>query len=401
MVEKLSLQDIDVKNKRVLVRVDFNVPIDKKGTITDDTRIRASLPTIEYILNHEGICILMSHLGRPKGRSEEFSLAPCGKRLSELLRRPVQVAKDCIGQDVKKMVDALKPGDVLLLENVRFYEAEEKPELDNTFAKELSSFGDIFVNDAFGSAHRAHSSVATIAAHFPNFAVAGFLLQKEIQFLGDAFQNPKRPFFAIIGGAKISTKIGILESLVQKVDALFIGGAMAFTFFKASGISIGDSPFEESMIDSARTIINQAQSKGVSLYLPIDIVIADSFSNDAKYKVVQSSVGIPKGFQGMDVGKQTIEAWTDLLQNGKTIFWNGPLGVFEFANFANGTIQLAKALSALKDTATVIVGGGDSIAAIQGAKLSDNFAHLSTGGGASLEYIEKGTLPGIEVLTNK
>jgi len=400
MTEKLSIQDVDVKNKRVLIRVDFNVPMDKSGTITDDTRIRASLPTIQYVLDHGGICILMSHLGRPKGKSKEFSLAPCAKRLSELLKKPVQMAPDCIGPDVKKMVDALNPGDILLLENVRFYDAEEQPEKDPKFAKELSTLADIYVNDAFGSAHRAHSSVATIAKYFPKASVSGFLLQKEIEFLGNAFQSPKRPFYAIIGGAKISTKIGILGSLLQKVDALFIGGAMAFTFFKASGLSIGNSPVEDSMLDSAKTIMNQCALKGVPLYLPSDVVIADKFANDAKRKVISAKEGIPEGFEGMDVGPETIESWTNLLQNGKTIFWNGPVGVFEFSNFAKGTQKLAESLGSLKN-AIVIVGGGDSIAAIQQVNLSDNFAHLSTGGGASLEYIEKGTLPGIEVLTDK
>ncbi len=385
------MKDLDVANKKVLVRVDFNVPLDKEGHITDDTRIIASLPTIEYLSSKGAKVILLSHLGRPKGKSKEFSLAPCAKALSELLKKPVALAPDCIGDEVDRLIDTMKPGDVLLLENVRFYPAEEKPELDPSFAQKLAHNKDIYINDAFGTAHRAHSSTATVAKYFPGKKAAGFLLEKEITFLGEALANPKKPFFAIIGGAKISTKIGVLKALVNKVDALFIGGAMAYTFMKAKGISIGDSLVEDDMIDTAKEIL----SSKIAIYLPVDTVAATAFDNSAPFKTFEN--GIPQGYQGMDIGEKTIKEWSKALQEAKTVLWNGPVGVFEMPNFAKGTNALAHSLASLKD-ATTIVGGGDTVSAIQQEGLAGSFTHLSTGGGASLEFLEFGTLPGIEAL---
>ncbi len=386
-----KVTELDVANKKVLVRVDFNVPLDKEGTITDPSRIIASLPTIEYLISKGAKVILASHLGRPKGKSKELSLAPCSKALSSLLKKPVVMAPDCIGQEVDTLIDTMKSGDVLLLENVRFYPAEEKPNLDPTFAEKLAHNKDIYINDAFGTAHREHSSTATIAKYFPGRRAAGFLLEKEIAFLGDALTTPKRPFFAIIGGAKISTKIGVLKALTRKVDALFIGGAMAYTFFKAEGKSIGDSLVEMDMIDTAKEIL----SSKTKIYLPVDTVAATGFDANAPYKTFDGD--IPQGYQGMDIGEKTIKEWQQALQNAKTVLWNGPVGVFEMPNFAKGTNALAKTIASLKD-ATTIVGGGDTVAAIQETGLTDQFTHISTGGGASLEFLEFGTLPGIEAL---
>jgi phosphoglycerate kinase len=397
MPRKLSISDLQLDGKRVLIRVDFNVPLDKHGAITDDTRIVSSLPTIRYVLDHGGKAILMSHFGRPKGKQAEFSLAPCAKRLSELLGKKVVMAPDCIGVAAESLAQKMRPGDVLLLENVRFYPAEEKPELDPNFAKKLASLGDYYINDAFGSAHRAHSSTTTVASYFPDKAATGFLMEKEITFLGGALLEPKRPFYAIIGGAKISTKIGVLKSLLQKVDALFLGGGMAYTFFKAQGISIGKSICEESMLTVAQEILAEAKRKNVQLFLPVDIVAATAFENDAPSQTFDVATGIPDEYQGVDIGEKTIAKWTEELKKGKTIFWNGPVGVFEFKAFAKGTDSIAKTLAQLTD-ATTIVGGGDSIAALQANGCADKITHISTGGGASLEYIEQGKLPGIEAL---
>lgn len=391
-----ALKNLPLSNARVFVRVDFNCPLDATHSITDDSRIVASLPTIEYLIKNNAKVILASHLGRPKGKSIDCSLAPCAKRLSELLGKPVVLADDSIGAGVEKLVADMKPGDVILLENLRFYPAEEKPELDPSFAKNLAKLADFYVNDAFGTAHRAHSSTAVIAQYFSGKAAAGFLLEKEINFLGTATATPKRPFFAIIGGAKISTKIGVLKALSKKVDALMIGGGMAYTFLKAKGISIGDSIVEDSMIDTAKEILNS----GVKIYLPLDIVAATEFNNDSPYKTFSTIEGIEPGYQGMDIGPATVAAWVTALQEAKTVLWNGPVGVFEMPNFAKGTLAIANALATLKDAIT-IVGGGDSVAAIQEAGLADKFSHVSTGGGASLEYVEFGTLPGIEALKNK
>lgn len=399
MQQKLGLQNLDLKGKRALIRVDFNVPVDSKGQITDDTRIVSSLPTINYVIQNGGVAILMSHFGRPKAKSPEFSLAPCAKRLSELLGKPVTMAPDCIGGEVEALCSKMQPGDVLLLENLRFYPAEEQPELNPSFAKNLAKLGDVYINDAFGSAHRAHSSTTTIAQYFPNKAAAGFLLQKEIAFLGTALGEPKRPFFAIIGGAKVSTKMGVLHSLLKKVDALFIGGGMAYTFFKAKGIPIGDSTFEETMIDEAKTILQAANEKKIPLYLPLDTVAATHFDNEAPFASFDATQGIPKGYRGMDIGEKTIASWSEKIKPAKTVLWNGPVGVFEFKNFSKGTLAIAQLLATMKD-ATTIAGGGETVAAIQEAHLANAFSHISTGGGASLEYIERGTLPGIEALSN-
>jgi phosphoglycerate kinase len=394
MAKTLTVQDLDVANKRVLVRVDFNVPMDKEGRITDDTRIVASLPTIKYIIQNKGKAILVSHLGRPKGISPEFTLAPCAKRLSELLQQPVKMASDCIGSQVQSDIQAMKPGDVLVLENVRFYPAEEKPDADPTFAEKLASLADLYVNDAFGTAHRAHSSTTTVAKYFPDKAAAGFLLEKEIAFLGSALKEPKRPFIAIIGGAKVSTKIGVLRALCKKVDALLIGGGMAYTFLKAQGIPVGDSPVENEMLEIAKEILNS----GCKIYLSRDIVAATAFQPDAPKKTFETPEGIPPGYQGMDIGEKTLKEWSEIVKQAKTILWNGPVGVFEMKPFAKGTLDLAKAISEVTGAVT-IVGGGDTVAAIQIAGLTNKFTHVSTGGGASLEYVEFGTLPGIEALS--
>lgn len=391
----LSIDDLDLRGKRVLIRVDFNVPIDADGHILDDTRIRASLPTIQKVIQSKGIAILISHLGRPKGKMAEYSLKPCAKRLSELLHQDVLMAPDTIGEDVKALISSMKPGDVCLLENVRFYPAEEHPELDPSFAKKLAELGDIYINDAFGCAHRAHSSTTLIASSFPGKKAPGYLLEKELLFLGKTFLKPEHPFYAIIGGAKVSTKIAVLQSLLSKVDALFIGGAMAYTFFKAQGKTIGDSKFEEEMVPIAKALLDTCREKNIPLYLPVDTVVTTHFDNQSPFKTVEGN--IPDGYQGMDIGKKTIADWEKKLKGAKTIFWNGPVGVFEFSHFAKGTLSIAKTVASLKDV-TTIAGGGETVAAIQQANLSELFSHISTGGGATLEYIEHGTLPGVDAL---
>jgi len=396
----LRLQDLPIEGKKILIRVDFNVPIDREGNITDDTRIRSTLPTIQYILDHGGSVILMSHLGRPKGKKEpRFSLAPCAKRLAELLGKPVEMAPDCVGEKVEEMARDLPAGSILMLENLRFYPAEEKPEQDPQFAIDLAKLADLYVNDAFGTAHRAHSSTATIAKLFPGKAAAGLLLEKEIDFLGEAFDQPKHPFYAVIGGAKVSTKLAVLHSLLEKVDALFIGGGMAYTFFKAQGIPIGDSLCEDKEIPKAQEFLELAKEKNIPLFFPKDLVIADKFSENAETKVIEAADGVPIGYQGMDSGPVTRTEWANTLQNAQMIFWNGPLGVFEFPPFAKGTEAMAKTLAALP--ATTIIGGGDSVAAINKLGIAEKFNHISTGGGACLEYIEQGNLPGIEALSKK
>lgn len=400
MVQKLKLQDLDLKGKRVLMRVDFNVPLDDQGKISDDSRIQESVPSIEYILKAGASLVLMSHLGRPKGKKDpKFSLAPCAKRLSELLGKKVEMAKDCIGEGVEKEARDLRIGEVLLLENVRFYKAEEEPETDPSFAKELSKLGDVYVNDAFGAAHRKHSSTYTIAQYFPSKAAMGLLMEKELRFLEPLVTSPKKPFFAILGGAKISTKVGAIEKLIPKLDALFLGGAMTYTFLKAEGISVGSSLVEMDHLETAKKIQKECEKRKIPCYLPVDLVIAKEFKNEAERKVILAKDGIPDGWQGMDIGPQTIAEWKKLLPKASTIFWNGPLGVFEMPHFAKGTEEIAKVLS--QTQATTIVGGGDSVAAINEAGLSDKFTHLSTGGGASLEFLEFGHLPGIDALSNK
>lgn len=398
-MNKLTLQDLPISGKKVLVRVDFNVPL-KNGRITDDTRIRESLPSIEYILDKGGSVILMSHLGRPKGKKDpEFTLKPCAVRLGELLKKPVLFVEDCIGQEAEKSAKGVKAGEVLLLENLRFYEAEEEPSKDPSFAEKLSKLGDLYVNDAFGAAHREHSSTYTITSYFPGKAAAGLLLEKEISFLQPLVKNPARPFYALIGGAKISSKIGVLKSLLSKVDALFIGGGMAFTFMKAQGIEIGNSIFEEKFLEEAKNLLRDCSNKKIPLFLPKDLVIADEIKQEAKVKIIAVNQGIPSGWQGVDIGPETVKAWTEELKKAKTIFWNGPVGVFEIPPFAKGTEALAKNLSTLSSTR--IIGGGDSVAAINQLNLAQKFTHLSTGGGAALEFLEFGQLPGIEVLSTK
>ena len=382
------------------MRVDFNVSLDSNGQITDDTRIRSTIHSIKYILNQNASLILMSHLGRPGGKKDpKYSLAPVAKRLSELLGKEICLAPDCVGEQVQKMAKALGAGNILLLENLRFHDAEEHPENDPSFAKNLAALGEIFVNDAFGTAHRKHSSTYTISGFFPQKTVAGFLMDKEIAFLGSVVQNPKRPFFAIIGGAKVSTKAGVLTHLVEKIDGLFIGGGMAFTFFKAQGVPIGKSLIEESEIETAKKIMEKCQERAIKLWLPTDIVIAENFQNDANTATINIKEGIKSEWIGVDIGKKTIQEWATSFSNAAMIFWNGPLGVFEMPNFAKGTNEIAMALAASR--ATTIVGGGDSIAAIQQLGIADRFTHLSTGGGASLEYIEYGHLPGIDVLSDR
>jgi phosphoglycerate kinase len=399
-MSKLTIQDLILTGKKVLIRVDFNVPLNKDGTIADDTRIRESVPTIQHALQQGAGVVLMSHLGRPKSKKDvQYSLGICAKKLSQLIAAPVFFATDCVGKDVEKMVQDLKGGQVLLLENLRFYPAEEDPSIDPNFAKELSKFGDFYVNDAFGTAHRKHSSTAVIAQYFPSKAAMGLLMQKEIQHLEPLLKKPHHPFFVLIGGAKISSKIGVLKSLMKKVDAFYIGGGMAFTFLKAQGIEIGDSIFEEKSLPDALNLLRECEEKKIPLHLPIDVVVADGLCNDAAFKTIPISQGIPKGWMGMDIGPETIQAWSADFQKAATLFWNGPVGVFEFPHFARGTQEMAQAIAHLK--AMTIVGGGDSVSAVNQLGLSSKFSHVSTGGGASLEYLEHGKLPGIEALSDK
>lgn len=400
MANKLSIANLKLKGKKVLMRVDFNVPIDAQGNIIDDTRIKASLPTIKYILDQGGSVILMSHLGRPKGvPTPQFSLGPCAKRLLELLGKPVTMAPESIGPAVEQLAKNLQPGQVLMLENLRFHPAEEHPEQDPAFAKQLANLADIYVNDAFGTAHRAHTSTTEVPKYFPGKAAAGFLMEKELKFLGPIIQQPKRPFYALIGGAKISTKIGVLKSLLQKVDALFIGGGMAYTFFKAQGLPIGDSLHEDDLLGQAKDILAFSRSKGVKLYLPLDVVIVQTVNNDAPARVISTDKGIPNGWQGVDIGPKTVDNYLGKLKDVATVFWNGPMGIFELPNFAKGTNGIAHGLAQMD--ATTMVGGGESVAAVEAAGVADKMSHISTGGGAALEYIEFGTLPGIEALSDE
>ncbi|MBT7461221.1 MAG: phosphoglycerate kinase [Waddliaceae bacterium] len=401
MKKNHSLQDLigELSGKKVLIRVDFNVPLDDDGVIVDDTRIVAALPTIRAVLDNGGAAIIMSPLGRPKGvRDEAFSLKPCVDSLSTLLGIPVLFASDCIGEDVSAMKKSLKPGEVLVLENLRFHAAETKPEEDSSFSESLADGADIYVNDAFGTAHRKHSSTFYIAKHFPGNAVSGFLMDKEIAFLGDALADPKRPFYAVIGGAKVSSKLGVLRSLIENVDGIIIGGGMSYTFLKAQGIAIGDSICEEDLLQEALDIIASCREKGVKLILPDDIVVADSFDENAMTQIIATKDGIPDGYQGMDIGPKTIETFSEMLSSAKTILWNGPLGVYEMKPFAKGTEAIAYTLA--ESEATTIVGGGDCVAAVKTAGVAEKISHISTGGGAALEYIEKRTLPCVEALVN-
>ena len=387
-----TIREADLKNKRVLIRVDFNVPL-KDGKVTDATRIVAALPTINYILSQPGTSlVVMSHFGRPKGKKNpDFSMVPVGKKFEELLGRPVKVASDVIGPEVKKEVEALKPGEVLLLENCRFYPDEEanNPE----FAKELASYGDIYVNDAFGTAHRAHASTEGVAHYLP--AYAGFLIEKEVKFMAPLLENPDKPFVAIIGGSKVSSKISVLESLVKTCDTIVIGGGMAYTFLKVQGHAIGKSLVEDDFLDTAKNFLAAAAKKGVNVILPVDHICADNFAEDAK-PVLVDSIDIPENLMGMDIGPKTTKAIVNALASAKSVVWNGPMGVFEFAAFAKGTEAVAKALAASK--AITVVGGGDSVAAINKFGLADKISHVSTGGGASLEFLEGKILPGIKAL---
>ena len=387
-----TIREADLSNKRVLIRVDFNVPL-KEGKVTDATRIVAALPTIKYILSQPGTSlVVMSHFGRPKGKKNpDFSMIPVGKKFEELLGRPVKVASDVIGEDVRKEVEALKAGEVLLLENCRFYPDEEanNPE----FAKELASFGDVYVNDAFGTAHRAHASTEGVAHYLPSYA--GFLIEKEVKFMAPLLENPEKPFVAIIGGSKVSSKISVLESLVKTCDAIVIGGGMAYTFLKVQGHQIGKSLVEDDYLETARNFLAAAEKKGVKVILPVDHVCAAAFAEDAE-PVAVDAIDIPADLMGMDIGPKTTAAIVAELANAKSVVWNGPMGVFEFASFAKGTEAVAKALAASK--ATTVVGGGDSVAAINKFGLADKISHVSTGGGASLEFLEGKVLPGIKAL---
>ncbi len=397
-MKKLSIDNVDLKNKRVLVRVDFNVPLDENLQITDDIRITSSLPTIKKIISEGGKAILMSHLGRPKGKVNlKYSLKPAAERLSQLLSKEVKLAPDCIGEDVKSLVNNMKSGDVLMLENLRFHEEEEKN--DEVFAKKLSELGDVYVNDAFGSAHRAHASTEGVTK-FISKCASGYLMQKELDYLGNAIANPERPFTAVLGGAKISGKIDVISNLLSKVDKLLIGGGMAFTFLKAQGKEIGKSLLEEEKIDLAKEVLDKVNNSKVKFLLPVDFIVADEFKNESPASIVKAD-DIPSGKMGLDIGPESIKLFKQELENSKTIVWNGPMGVFEMDNFAKGTFAIAQALADVTaKNAITIIGGGDSAAAISKAGLEDKVSHVSTGGGASLEFLEGKILPGVDALTN-
>lgn len=391
MFNKKTVRDIDVKNKRVFVRVDFNVPV-KEGVVGDDTRIKAALPTIHYLLDNGAAVILASHLGRPKGGPDpKYSLKPVADHLGRLLGQPVAFAEDCIGPIAEKAANALHPGEVLVLENTRFHPEEEKNE--EGMAEGLAALADVFVNDAFGSAHRAHASTAGIAAYLP--AVAGFLLEKEIKYLGQAIDDPKRPFVAILGGAKISDKIGVIRNLLTKADAILIGGGMANTFFKAQGYPVADSLVEDEALDTARELLSGGSTK---LRLPVDVVLADKFDAEAESKIMATGP-VADGWRILDIGPETVKAYAKVIQGAGTVVWNGPMGVFEFPRFAEGTFGIAKAVADSK--AISIIGGGESVAAINKSGLADKITHISTGGGASLEMLEGLELPGVAALLDK
>jgi phosphoglycerate kinase len=391
---KRTVRDIDVKGKKVFCRVDFNVPMNE-GRITDDTRIRAAIPTIQYLLEQGAKVILASHFGRPKGKIvEEMRLSAVAHRLSDLLGKKVEKTEQVIGDEVTAKVNALKDGEALLLENVRFLPGEEKN--DPELAKQFAALADIYVNDAFGTAHRAHASTEGIGHYIP--AVAGFLMEKELEFMGGALSNPVRPFTAIIGGAKVKDKIGVIESLLTKVDNLIIGGGLANTFIKALGYDVGASLLEEDKVELAASFIQQAKEKDVHFYIPVDVVVADRFANDAETKIV-SVDSIPAGWQALDIGPKTVEQYESVIANSKTVVWNGPMGVFEMESFMKGTEAVAKAMVHVQGT--TIIGGGDSVAAVEKAGVADQMTHISTGGGASLEFMEGKALPGVTILQDK
>ncbi len=393
---KKTVNDMDLAGKKVLLRCDFNVPQDKAtGEITSDKRIVASLPTIQYLLDHGAAVIACSHLGKPKGEwKESLTLAPVAKRLSELLGKPVIFAKDIVGEDAKAKAAALQPGEILLLENLRFEKGEEKN--DPEFAKELASLADVYVSDAFGTVHRAHASTAGVAAYLP--AYAGLLVEKELSVMGRRLENPKRPFVAILGGAKVSDKIGVIQNLLDKADTIMIGGGMAYTFLKAMGYSVGDSLLEADKVDFAREMIEQAQKKNVMFLLPVDTAIHTKFENTNEFMTVDVSM-IPDGYMGLDIGPQTVELFSAAIRQAGTIVWNGPMGVFEFSAFAAGTEAVAKAVA--ESDAITIVGGGDSAAAVEKLGYADRMTHISTGGGASLEFLEGKDLPGVACLLDR
>jgi len=395
-MNKKTIKDIDLKEKKVLVRCDFNVPLDENQNITDNTRIVAALPTIKYLLENNCSIVLCSHLGRPKGEVKpEFSLKPVAKELSKLLDKEVIMANDVVGEDATSKAAELQPGQILLLENVRFH--REETDNDPEFSKKLASMAEVFVNDAFGAAHRAHSSTVGVAAYLP--AVSGLLIEKELKFLGNALNNPERPFVAILGGAKVSDKIGVIDSLLEKVDTLMIGGGMAYTFFKSMGYNVGNSICELDKLDLAKSLMEKAKAKGVKLMLPVDTKVGKEFKEDTESKTVKYTE-IPDGWEGFDIGAETIKMYQDELSKAKTVIWNGPLGLFEFDQFAIGTNAIAEYLGNLENVTTVI-GGGDSAAAIEKLGIGDKFTHISTGGGASLEFLEGKKLPGVECLLDK
>lgn len=397
-MNKLSIDNVELKGKRVLVRVDFNVPLDENLNITDDRRITEALPTIKKIMAEGGRTILMSHLGRPKGeRKTEFSLKPVAKRLSELISKEVVFANDCIGEEVLNQSKALKDGDVMLLENLRFHKEEEKN--DPEFSRKLAELGDVYINDAFGSAHRAHASTEGLTKYI-KICAAGYLMQKELDYLGKAISEPKKPFTAILGGAKISGKIDVIQNLMNKVDTLIIGGGMAYTFYKALGYEIGKSLIEEEKVQLAKEIMDKFNNSKAKLLIPEDVVVASEFSNDSPSTIVDVK-NIPADKMGLDIGPKTIDKFSEEILNSKTIVWNGPVGVFEFDNFAKGTNAIAETLAkATEKGAITIIGGGDSAAAIKKAKLDDKVTHVSTGGGASLEFLEGKILPGVAALND-
>ncbi len=397
MLNKKTIEDVDVSGKKVIMRCDFNVPMDGEGNITDDRRIRAALPTIEYLLLKNAKVILMSHLGRPKGEvNPKFSLEAVAKRLAELLNKQVTFADDdiVVGESAKRATAEMKEGEVVLLQNVRFRKEEKKN--DKSFAEELASLADVYVNDAFGAAHRAHASTVGVAEFLPS--AAGYLMQKEIEIMGSALEDPKKPFVAILGGAKVSDKIGVINNLLDKVDALLIGGGMAYTFLKAQGKEIGSSLLEEDKIDLANELLEKSKAKGVKMILPIDVVVAKEFKEDTEYKTVDVD-SIPKDMMGLDIGLETIKVFEEAIEGAKTVIWNGPMGVFEMKPFAVGTEEVAKVLS--KCDGTTIIGGGDSAAAVEQLGYADEMTHISTGGGASLELLEGKVLPGIAAIQNK
>lgn len=391
-----TICDLPIYRKKIFIRVDFNVPLADGGIIVDDTRISAALPTIQYALAQNAAVILASHLGRPQGKNPALSLKPCATRLSQMLGKPVRFIPYSRMQELAQIASSLQCGEVLLLENLRFYPEEEKPDLDPSFTKLLASLADFYVDDAFGAAHRPHASITEIVRYFPGKAAIGLLMAKELSFLAPLRQNPQHPFYVVLGGAKVATKLKLLRQLATQADALFIGGGMSYTFLKAQHVAIGSSLCEDELLQEATHLL---KTSPIPIYLPVDIVIADTFTPNAHQKVISFAEGIPQQWQGMDIGPQTILQWGQALQTAKTIFWNGPLGVFEMKPFAQGTAGIAQAIAS--SSALSIVGGGDSIAAIQQLQLSSQFSYLSTGGGASLEFLETGHLPGIDAIQNQ